>query len=477
MSAFRRSSLTFFVLIFLVFLTSSFAFAKKWNVYPSMDRTVIQAVIDTARDGDVIYFNSGLYDFSDGPVVDFWMNDGALRIYDKSLVIQGAPGAILQGAPSSGGWSDMKGISCFYVGNPNHNKDVKIDGLSIQTFMMGVFAVITSESPSAVYYPNLRNLTIKNCRFTDMHRNGISTAGIQGNITIADNTLVGVDTLSRFGIYFDWYFLPGQMEWQPKDTLVTIKGNSIRNYSWGIYNHRFSNVVIRDNTISTDRRPNYGSIGILFGNGLKKAATITNNILSNLAYGVCVWGYTEFLTGGVSHDSYATGVVMKNNNISGIWGDAIQLSGGLVFNNSFVYNTLELEDFWASRAIYSDGYDNQYKNNIIKGNCQTAVFLQGWDDTANSGLYAYPHNELFKANSISGLTSQLAHYTLDMYAHDNTVIGLETENATYTDSGTNNFFKYVYPYIPPATTGIAASKAGIPDKVKETGPKRGALPL
>jgi len=247
----------------------------------------------------------------------------------------------------------------------------------------------------------------------------------------------------------------------------------------GIYNSRFSSVVIRGNTISTDSSPNFSCTGIQFNCGLKNAATISNNILSNLAYGVYVWGGTGLSADGITCASRATGVVVKNNDFSGIWQDGIGVVGDLAFGNSFVYNTLDLPGFWNSRAIYSEGYDNRYTNNIIKGYCQTAVCLSGWDDTANSGLFAYPHNELFKANNISGLTSQLAHYTLDMYAHDNTVIGLKTENATYTDFGTNNFFKYVYPYILPAaaTTGIAASKAGIPDKAKETGPKRGALPL
>ena len=486
MSAFRRSFLTFFVLIFLVFLTSSFAFAKKWNVYPLMTRITIQAVIDTARDGDVIYFNPGLYDFSDGPFVDRWMNDGALRIYDKSLVIRGTADSILQGKPSDvggdwiGNWVGVKGINCFWIYDPNGKKDVTIDGLSFRTFLVGVFAVITNESPDSstlVYYPNLRNLTVKNCLFTDMHRNGIATGGIQGDITIVNNTLIGVDPYSRFGIYLDWYWEPGHLEWQPKNTLVTIKNNSIRNYCFGIYSLKASNVLITGNTISTDSI-NYSCTGIDLPSGLKNEATISNNVLSNLYWGIDIWGGTYVTAGGAFVPFDATGVVVKNNNISGISGDAIQVAGNLAFGNSIVYNTLDLANFWAGRAIYSEGYNNKYRNNIIKGKAKTAVHLSGWDDTANSGLFAYPHNELFKANSISGLTSQLAHYTLDIYAHDNTVIGLESENATYTDSGTNNFFKYVYPYLPPtAATGISSSKPGIPDKAKETGPKRGALPL
>ncbi len=485
MRSHRQGLFSFIILVFLVFSTAGVAYAKKWNVYPTMTRAAIQAVIDTARDGDMIFFNPGLYDFSDGPFVDRWMNDGALRIYDKSLVIRGTADSILQGKLSDvggdwiGNWVGVRGINCFWICNPKGNKDVTIDGLSIQTFLVGVFAVNSNESSDStylIYYPNLRNLTIKNCHFTDMHRNGISTAGIQGDITITNNTLIGVDPYSRFGIYLDWYWEPGHLEWQPTNKLVTIKNNSIRNYCFGIYALKASNVLITSNTIATDSI-NYSCTGIDLPSGLKNAATISNNALSNFYWGIDIWGGTYVTAGGSFVPFDATGVVVKHNNISGISGDGIRVGGDFAFGNSFVYNMLDLVDLWASHAIYSEGHNNQYRNNVIRGEAKTAVYLSGWDDAAGSGLFTYAHNELFKANCISGLSSQLAHYTLDANTHDNTIIGLETENATYTDFGTNNFFKYVYPYVPSATTGIAASKAGIPDKAKETGPKRGALPL
>jgi hypothetical protein len=87
-------------------------YARQWNVYPQWTRGAIQAVIDNARDGDVIYFNRGTYDFSAAPPNYQFQNGGALQIIDKSLTIKGAFGSILVGAPVVIDATGMNGINC-----------------------------------------------------------------------------------------------------------------------------------------------------------------------------------------------------------------------------------------------------------------------------------------------------------------------------------------------------------------------------
>jgi hypothetical protein len=450
MSSFRRYPIPIFILVFLIFFSSNFAYAKKWNVYPAMARVAIQAVIDTAVDGDVIFFNPGTYDFSLAPPNYYFQNGGALQITEKSLTIKGAPGSTILGAPveidPDKGW--MRGINCFWILNSDARKDVAFDGLTIQTFMNGIFAVNSSgEINSVVYYSNLRNLAIKNCTFLDIERSGIGVAEVQGDITIANNTINGGRTSSRFGIYFDWYRQPGNREWQPKNTLVTVKDNSIGNMRFGIYSLRVSNILIRGNVVSN------AQIGIVIGGGLRNAAAISNNTFSNLSDGIEISGSTYPL-GGVTFEEVAQGITLKSNVFSNISSTGISIWGDLAHTNSIVYNTINMG---SGSAIYSEGYNNEYKNNVIQGYGDYAVNLSGVDNSAYSGLTWGAHNEYFKNNSVADFNPQDPsnpgnagwHYQLDAYTHDNTVIGTLSENATYINNGTNNIFKFVYPYLPP----------------------------
>ena len=119
MRSYHRVLFCFMALVLLIFVVSSPAYAKKWNVYPTMARGVIQAVIDAAKDGDVIYFNPGTYDFSTAPTNRNYENGGALQIVDKSLTIKGAPGSIIVGAPVIAGSTSiwMTGINAFWILN------------------------------------------------------------------------------------------------------------------------------------------------------------------------------------------------------------------------------------------------------------------------------------------------------------------------------------------------------------------------
>ena len=477
MNSFRRCLIPFFILVFLIFFSSNFAYAKRWNVYPGPDgestRLAIQAVIDTAKDGDVIYFNPGTYDFSLAPANYFFQNGGALQIIDKSLTIKGAPGSIIVGSdvvhdPDTG---YMKGINGFWVSNSNAHKDVTFSGLTFQTLMIGIFSANTNgEYSPVIYYSNLRDLLVKDCTFIDMKRNGISAAGIQGNLTIANNSIKG--SSSRFGMYIDWYFEPGGEEWQPKNTLVTIKDNSIDGFICGIYCLRPSNMLIKGNAFSN------GNCGIWFPCGLKNGGTIANNTLSYLGTGIEVDAYT-YLLNGVPFKEVAQGITLKYNIFSRIWNTGISFSGDIAHSNSIVYNTIDR--CWGF-GIYSEGYNNEYKNNIIQGVGIHAVVLSGQDQTAYGGLTWGAHNEYFKNNSVSGFIPQDPnnpgiigwHYQLDTYTHDNTVIGIQSENATYVNNGTNNIFKFVYPYVAPAaTTSLMSLNYSKAQNQSKKGTKRG----
>jgi len=456
-------------LVLLIFVVSSPAYAKKWNVYPTMARGVIQAVIDAAKDGDVIYFNPGTYDFSTAPTNRNYENGGALQIVDKSLTIKGAPGSIIVGAPVIAGSTSiwMTGINAFWILNSDADKDVAFDGLTFKTFMNGIFAVNSNGNRNYnVGYPNLRNLQIKSCTFTDIYRNGIAVEGEQGNLTITDNNIEGLSTISRLGLYIDWLNEPGNTQWQPDNTLVTIKNNSIQNFLGGIIFQQASNVEIKNNNISTDSNPNYDCIGISFF-GLKNSAKVADNVLFNLGQGVQIWGGNNG-----PFACMATGITVKNNDLSNIWNYGINVLGDLAYSNSITNNTIQMLSPEQSNAIYSEGFNNEYKNNILGGYGWAAVCLSGWTDP-DSGLSAFAHNEFFKDNSIAGFTPNPCHYALDFYTHDNTIIGLKPEQALYSDNGINNNFKRVYLYSPQSTpTHMSVSSSKVSNIIKKGGTKK-----
>ena len=464
MRSYHRSIFCFTALVLLILVSTSLASAKTWKVYPGWTRAAIQAVIDTAKDGDVIHFTSGIYNFNDALA---FTDPGALQLIDKSLTIKGAAGAIIMGAPTTydenGG---QIGITCFWVLNPLTKKTVVFDGLTMETFKRGINSANKNE---AGYCSNLTDLTIKNCTFTDISYIAICAEGTQRNITIVNNRISGPSTMRSFGMFIDWHQTPGgYLEWQPKNTLVTINNNSIRNFIFGIVLQQVTNVLVNGNNISNDSSR---GVGIFFG-GNKNSALVANNTLSNLRIGI------EAGEVGLGWDlEIGRGLTVKHNNLSNIWFIGISLSGYHVSSNSVVYNTINMQGFLGdepsrnSSGIYTEGYNDQFKNNIIRGIGKSAIILGGWDKTADGGPIYGAHNELFKDNSVAGFTGleeYWCHYWLNPYTHDNIVIGLPTENATAIDEGINNRFTYVNPpYAYAATTlrsgdsmklGIAAKK-------------------
>jgi hypothetical protein len=486
MRSYHRFLFCFAALVLLIFVGSNAAYAQRtynrqWNVYPQWARGAIQAVIDNARDGDVIYFNRGTYDFSAAPPNYPFQNGGALQIIDKSLIIRGAFGSIFVGAPvviePDTGW--MRGIVCFKIMNSDVNKDVTFDGLTFRTFMIGIGAIRTNEDPyNPVYYSNLRSVVVKNCTFMDMKRHGVAFAGVQGNITISNNRIFGDTASSMFGIYLDWLYEPGKLEWQPEYTLVTVTNNSISNFnSSGIISNRLSRTLITGNAISNSLR------GITFNNGLKKEATVSNNALSDLDDGIDIYTGTVPVN-GVPFQVVAQGMRLTYNNFSNIRSIGIFIDGDLFHTNFIAYNKINMTNNsgWGP-AIRTQGSYDQYINNILRGYGFPAIALSGFDDSANTGIIWGANHEYFMGNSVSGFTSLMDpsnpenigwHYDLDGYTHDNVVIGIRNENATYMDYGVNNIFKFVYPYFSLSmTTSLMSSTS---PKVQQK-PKKDAVTI
>ena len=183
-----------FLACFLVCLTinpASGAKAKCWHVYPSMTRLVIQATIDGASNGDTILFHAGTYDWSDTPLSQKDTNTGAIQIIDRSLKIKGEEGTLLIGPQSNDlpyPVLSQEGVNAFNITDLGLDNDVVFDRLSFQTFLRGIRCGFGTEDPyNAVTEPNMRNLTITNCTFSDIHRDAISISHIGGNVLIQGN--------------------------------------------------------------------------------------------------------------------------------------------------------------------------------------------------------------------------------------------------------------------------------------------------
>jgi hypothetical protein len=358
----------------------------------------------------------------------------------------------------------MKGIVCFHIENSDVNKDVTFNGLTFRTFMIGIGAIRTNDDANnPVYYSNLRNLVVTNCTFQDIKRNGVACAGVQGNITISNNRITGDRASSRIGIYADWLYELGNLEWQPGRTLITITNNSIAGFNYaGILSNRSSRMQITGNTISNS------SWGIIFNVGLKNGASVSNNTISDIDNeGVLVQGWTDFYNEVLFHN-VAQGLKLTYNNLNNTGGTGIYIWGDVAHSNYIAYNRLSM---LSGSAIYSESHDDQYVNNTIRGSGLQAVIL-GSQASWTPGIPDWAaHHDYFMGNSVSGYTPQDPnnpgnigwHYELTGWTHDNIVIGIRAENATYVDYGTNNILKYVYPYVSPtiATSlmSLATSKA------------------
>jgi hypothetical protein len=443
MKSYGRCLFCFLGLVVLVLIGSNPVYATWKNVYPGPDpeatRAYIQAVIDAAHNGDVIYFNRGTYDFSGAPA-----DTPALLIPDKSLIIKGAPGSIIVGAanfnPDTG---ERTGNYCFSVVDSDANKDVVFDGLTMQTFVFGIDSSRWNDDPNNFFcFPNLRNLTINNCTFQDIKGWPVSCYGVQGNLTISNNRFYGDRSSADTAIAAMWLDLHGNKAWQPDNTLITITNNIIVGFNaQAIYTNRTSKMLITRNTITES------GYGIIVDWGAKTETTISYNTLSEQHQGIGLYSGLE-LVNGVLVESPTRRVTITHNNLIHMRDYGILMAGGISYSNLVAFNRVNVtNDTGWGPALCTQGHDEQFRNNVITGYNPwwEAICLLAADHSDIGAPIEGPHHELFVNNSVSGFTQPGPSYYLDPYTHDNLVIGIPTEHATYQDDGVNNTFKLVYP--------------------------------
>jgi parallel beta-helix repeat protein len=429
-----------FIALFLLFTTMP-AVAQKgkvrptvWDVYPAMDRLAIQGVVNSASNGDTIYFHAGEYDWSGAvPIYPRWANEGAINIIDKTLTIKGEPGNLIKGpdSPIIDGW--RWGLHAFQVLDEDTDNDVTFVGLNIQHFMRGLcvshnIAVVPNVTEYSV--PNARNVTITDCAISDIANQPILLCDVTGNILIQNNQ---ISQCAR-GIWLA-YRGPDFAYWQPNKSSVSISRNIFTSCrDWGIYAERTKNSRFENNSISTTPDPLLLTYGIYVG-GAKKGTVISANSISNYKYGICVEGWSS-----PPDSAVAENMVIVNNKVSSVFPKScfgIVLNYDLSSRHTITRNEINLTS-QNGVGIYSEVNHSFYEQNKISGSGFAAVYLAQWDYSQGTGLPTYAHHELFAGNDVSQFTPSAAHYYLDYGTHDNKVIGFGRSTWTYMDFGVNN---------------------------------------
>ncbi len=377
---------------------------KSWGIHPKMSLAKIQAVIDGASDGDHIVFHKGTFDFSGAPMGPSTGTEAALVVQDKSLIIEGRPGNLIIGAPSemSGGMG-VRGITAFRVRNDAGGKSVTFSGLHFLTFMMGI-------SGGSGGTGGCGDITVTDCMFSDIHRNGIAISGAHGDIKIQNNTITTV----RIGIFIQWYF--NTPNYQPDDSQVEIRDNAVRLFGSctasavvGIYFESGNQCVIENNQIvdfSTQPITGIGFYEEIGGGGTvtPHSSRISGNAISDADWGI------ELLSASL--------VTIESNILSSIGTYGIFLDDGMCTQNQIKGNTINLagSPVWTDEtnyhAICTYGQGNTFTRNIISGTGSTAAIMMG------SG-------ELFECNDVQAfqpaLSDGAAHYVFFYGTHDNVV--------------------------------------------------------
>jgi len=419
----RFPMVVFLCALLMVGLTvslSSAGKATKWDVYDWMDRSVIQAYINGASNGDIIFFHAGTYDWSDTPIAYGWVQASAIVINNKTLTLRGEAGTLLIGPQSIDGTGESaQGANAFMITDPDTNNDVTFDRLSIQTFLRGIYSIhITYRDPETNIYvaePNLRNLTIKNCTFRDIHRDPISISHIAGDVLIQNNEMSG----GRFGFYCDWYWSLDHLAWQPENTCLQIIGNKFSSINHCLLFQQTSNVIIKDNNIS-----GAGLNGGIALSNSKNGPIISGNVLSNFRWGIYLLGQN------------LRGAIIEKNIIKNVvWGIDVQGCRHVVSAN--------IVDLGANShfGICSDlGNNNYFGQNNIRGTGWCAFWLWGPSPGPDGA-----HNETLQANNVDNFIPTWAHFQFDPMTYDNLVIGSGMETNTYIDLGVNNRIKGLTP--------------------------------
>ncbi len=424
---FQKQISIFFAISSMIFLISgNTAIAETWDVYPTMTRAEIQAVVDSASDGDSIYFHAGTYDWSDAPLTVRGDNEGAITIIEKSLILKGESGTQIFGPDSiNGTGSNPEGANAFHVIDLDIDNDVTFDNLNIQNFLRGIsasYVYLTTEVYVAV--PNARNITVKNCTFSDIHRDAVSLSNVRGDILIQNNEM----SPGRLGMFIDWYWSENHEDWQPEDSYVQILGNKINSVSHGVYLAMTTNVVIKQNTIICE---GWG----IDNEYARKGTVISNNSLFNCMRGIFIYGGWE---DGIRYE--AEGAVIERNKLIDISYFGISIVGDASFGHTVSKNEIHMAPY-SSVGIYTLAHDSYYGQNKISGSGRFAFLLDWWDYTSR----VYAHHETLQANNVDQFLPDFSHFYLGDGTHDNLIVGSGMGHSTYLDEGIHNRITGVMP--------------------------------
>jgi len=434
---------SFFVLI--LFFTNAPSIAQKsmarptvWDVYPTMNLSEIQAVVDSASNGDTISFHAGTYDWSGAltPIYDNYANEGAIKIIDKTLTIKGARGNLIRGPDTTWDYNTTWGSNAFYIQDEDTNNDVTFNGLNIEHFMRGIAAFSYNLSPHTANH-NTRNVTVKNCSISDIARYSITVICSMGDILIESNT-VSQCTLGAISIsYLDH---PTDL-WQPDDSKVNIRRNTITGCPWmGMHVEMTKNFRIENNSIALSSPSEFtghitGPGSGIYILGAQRGTVFSSNSISNYPIGISVdgkgaWGSPPALP--------AENILIKRNKVSCLFYNecyGISLAYDDSSGHTVTGNEINLTSEGAV-GIYSETNNNFFGKNKISGSGRIGFWLSG--RTLNDIYPAYAHNESLNNNNLCGFTASEAHYYLDSVTYDNSIIGSDMCPWTYKDYGTNN---------------------------------------
>ena len=408
---FQKKFSILFTASLIIFLASgSPAIAETWDVYPTMTRLEIQAVVDSASDGDTINFNPGVYDWSDAPLTVTGDNEGAVTIIEKSLTLKGESGTLIFGPDSLG----EAGANAFYVIDVDIDNDVTFDNLNFQNFLRGIaVASITLLPEGYIAEPNARNITVKDCTFTDIHRDAISLSNVRGDILIQNNEI----SAERMGMFIDWVWSRDN-DWQAEDSHVRILGNEIDSVTRGIYLSMTTNVAIMRNEIECE------SIGI-HNYRTRKGTVIAENSLFNCYSGIRIDGSWSL---GVRYE--AEEAVIEKNKFFDMQMYGIVLVGNACSNHTVSKNDIHMLPY-SYAGIFTRSYSDYFGQNKITGSGYFAFYFRG-----GPGYWA--HHEILHANNVNQFTPDICHFYLDYPTHDNLIVGSGMGHNTYIDDGYNN---------------------------------------
>jgi hypothetical protein len=417
---FHKKFCILFTISLIIFLISgSQAFAETWEVYPTMTRLDIQSVVDSASDGDTIYFHPGFYDWSDAPLTVTGDNEGAITIIEKSLILKGESGTLIFGPDSLG----EAGANAFWVIDLNVDNDVTFDNLNIQNFLRGIAVSYITIPPGEHYFaePNARNISVKNCTFSDIHRDAISTSNVRGNILIQDNDM----SVARMGMFIDWFWTENPEDWQAEDSHVRILGNNIYSFNRGAYLSMTTNVEIKRNEIDCQ------SIGI-HNNRTRKGTVIAENSFFNCYSGIRISGGWS---SGVKYE--AEEAVIERNELFDMQMYGIVLVGNACSNHTVSKNDIHMLPY-SYAGIFTRSYSDYFGQNKITGSGNFAFYLRG-------GPYYWAHHEILQANNVNKFTPDICHFYLGYPTNDNLIVGSGMGHNTYIDYGYNNRITGVMP--------------------------------